>query len=787
MSTPVYDFDVKSTGWARCYVTLAPGVAMNTVALDGVDTQFDVMNRHVDKSVQKGIITARITAKGRRRLLFDPPPLAAPAFTPVWPAASVSFSDAGVLYKATLPAYADVDRWIYGPLAIEQAMLIIPTTTDGKLHPLIQVVFDVCSFNDGSTVVDITGLNSRDTPGQKAVTLSALTVTLGANRVYGPEEHLLYEGQAPIWRGSVGSYLEARIDPPTQMFYDAGLSDVLSPLIADDVYPPPDDTAKPGGFWDLTYSMPAPGGRLELGPRTNPTASYLVHHGDSQWTKVVKHGELAGSWCGALRMVDGQTTIRLSENPNYQPKSINGEYAYYMLQAAHLPSLAFWPLLLTGRRCFERTLKDWASTIAWRIYDDPAQSTKSYSTVDIPYGRRVGGRLCMIGAEFNAEVRGWGRGLLAFIDAAVMTPDRETADKAYFSRLVVENISWLDEYALLPGKGHFNVAFSEFDPGDGQGYGAVHPNFASISYWQQMELVASLRHASRLGFPTTFALMKCIVGSFAAMWNEAPEADYPLLASFYYPRVASVAFPSAGIGAHTTLDSWPAISQANYYGASDSHDIGGPNAGPPYYFLPYLYLGYEARRFDLAGADKLITWLKPRAEGQIPGSGAYGYADPSGSADITPPPAITPDAPPPVVTPPQGTPTRTLTLGLSTTQAETNVDPSTLSYRISVPVVVPTVAHPQTRVSYATTDGKAVLGPFSAGQLVPLKVIANNVGTGDASGVTVTPDIQGGAIIAAESPDFDVATGVWHVGALPHSTPDTDRSKHIDVTVKVQP
>ena len=776
MSAPFYDVEGKTTGHARCYVTLTPGVALRTVALEGVDTQCDVMNQHVDGSIQKAIISARLTSTGPRRVLFDPPPLTLPAFTPVWPAASVSFTDGGVAYKATLPAYTDTDRWIYGPLAIEQAVVVVPRDPAGTPHALMQVCFDVCSFSDLTHVIDVTVLNSRDTAAQRAVTMSALTVTLGANRVYGPEDHLIYEGQAPIWRGGVGSYLEARIDPPTQMFYDAGLSEVLSNLVGDDVYPPPDATAKPGMFWDLTYSMPAPGGRLELGPRTNPAASYLVHHGDSQWTKVVTHGELAGSWCGALRMADGVTTIRLSDHPDYQPQSLNGEYAYYMLQAAHLPSLAFWPLLLTGRRCFARTLKDWAATIAWRIWDDPQQSTKSYSTVDLPYGRRVGGRLCMLGAEFNAEVRGWGRGLLAFLDAAIMTPDRDVADKAYFNRLVVENLSWLDAYALLPGKGHFGVLFSEFDPGNGDGYGAVHPNFASIAYWQQMELAASLRHAARAGFPTTLAALKGIVGSFATFWDEAPESDYPLLAAWYYPRVASVAFVRPGIGAHTPLDSWPAVSQANYYGASDSHDIGGPNPGPPYYFLHYLYLGYEARRFGFAGAEKLVAWLKPRAEGQIPSTGAYGYADPLGET--------APPTPGPIPTPTPGGTTKVVTAIIRGTQKEANTDPRTLTNTLQItlttppaPPLPPTTSQPQVRVSY---NPSSITIP--AGHTVKVTAIANNVGLGKATGEVISLGLPAEVEVVTAATTYDPATDTWTIGDVPSNT-----LVSMDVSLRAKP
>lgn len=788
-------------GWVRGVATPKAGLAVTGLTLVDafgipIATQCTPFNWWPDGSIRHALLIARITQAGAYTLAYDPLPLTLPAMpTPVWPRASVTFTDNGVTYNAFLPAFTDSDPWTTGPLAIERSVVLVPISGNTP-HPLVQVVADVCSYVDGSTRLVFGLTNARDTTAQARVSMGRLAITIGDTTIYPPQDHVLYEGQYGIQIGFAGGHLSSRLHPDSEMWFDAGVFPRVMPVVENPTYTP---TYVMGGFMDMSVSMPLGGGRPELGPvLTKAQAEYTIHRTDAIYDQVIAQAMSGGSWSGDLLDADGVT---LTIDPDRGNKSNAGYGQFYMLEGAHLIDVFTMAFVLTGDRCYLRLMQAWGEEVMEGVWGGPANPT-SYSGgaaavgtfLDYDYSKHVDGNLCFLGASGFAEPRFIGRVLRTITNAATFTPKAQTALKAKLATVVNQNVARLDvSYARRPAFGPFNPPGAEFDPGVGlgNGYGAVHALCATMSFWQWYEVAMALYHAYRHGYTTDLSMLKRICGSLLKIWETCPPEKYRYLASLYYPRIGRKVVN----GPVTPFATFDEFFTANWVtppgGAWDGDDNGG-QPGPLYYALEYYTLLSLAKWLGLTSPvlDAALAYMRPLAMNDAPARGHYAFLIGDDSIVVTaPPPATTPDPPPatpPPVTPPQGSPTRTLTLSLSTTQTETNVDPSTLSYRISVPIVVPAVAHPQTRVSYATTDGKAVIGPFSAGQLVPLKVIANNVGPGDASGVTVTPDIQGGAIVAAESPDFDVATGVWHVGALPHSTPDTERSKHIDVTVKVQ-
>lgn len=638
---PPYTSRASGPGWIRTVATPKAGLVVTGITLVDafgipVNTQCTPFNWHADGSIRHAVLIARVTKAGPYTLAYDPPPLALPVMpTPVWPNAAVTFTDGGVSYSAFLPNFTDVNPWVTGPLAIERSLVLVPTA-GSNAHPLVQVVCDVCSYVDGSTRVVFGLTNSRDTVTAARVNMGALTFTIGASTIYGPETHTLYEGQYGIQVGFAGGHLAARLHPDPRMLVDAGVVPDVMPIVESPAYAP---HYVMGGFMDMAQSVPMQvgGGRPELGPvLTKAQAEYVAHPTDSIYDQIIAQANCAGSWSGYLCGADGTT---LSVTPDFGNKSTAGYGQYYMLEGAHLLHLTTFAFLLTADPCYWRQTVAWGEEIMEGVWGLAANPT-SYSGgaaaagtfLDYDYSKHVDGNLCFLGASGFAEPRFIGRTLTTLIEGALFTPKSQAKLKTDLTLVVNQNIARLDvSYARRPPFGPWNVPGIEFDPGKGLGnsYGAVHLLYASISFWQWYEVAMALYHAYRNGFTTDLSMLKRICGSFLKLWEDMPREKWGNLAVVYYARYGHKV-PDGPLTPITSIDEFIAAN----WGASppagmpawDGDDNNG-NPGPDYYALEYYTLLSLAKWLGLKSPvlEDALAFMRARAVPQAPSRAHYAF------------------------------------------------------------------------------------------------------------------------------------------------------------------
>ncbi len=278
-------------------------------------------------------------------------------------------------------------------------------------------------------------------------------------------------------------YVEGVVDPDVATFVAVG----AFPSYLSTVINPTRSIAGPqfaiGSIGDLTYPLGATGDRQEIGLYPAWVAQYLVHKNPDQRAYVVRMGELAGSFSVHCTETDGRRT-NLDIHPGFTwPGPADGENGpagggpntygrgYYGEDgAAHQPSLAYIPYLLTGERFYLNELKSWAD----------------YAVMSWLWLRNGGA-----GLMTAQQLRGLAWGLRDIVDAAVCCPDSDP-DKAYFTTRVQNNLN--DLMARLP---------NEHDPLGGSTVIDQQDQKVPTQLFMQAFFVWSIDHAIKQGFADT--------------------------------------------------------------------------------------------------------------------------------------------------------------------------------------------------------------------------------------------------------------------------------------------
>ncbi|MEO8679642.1 MAG: hypothetical protein ABI665_11385 [Vicinamibacterales bacterium] len=467
-------------GWATFGLALPEAAARSAVAVGTLPTQTDVKTRWPDGSIRFAVVTARVAAAGSYAIT---PAAAAPGTSRgAWPAASVELVIGPGKWVASLPQRTS-DTWLAGPLVTESRAIVAPVMRD-LTHPFFRVIFDVRSYSDGGSRVDVTVENTLDTLLAANVTYD-VGITVNGKVVFrkaGVQHKYLAR-----WRNvSLSGLEESEVTPDFRPFV---LARALPPYLSTikgptrEITGPQFEILKMG---DLTLPMNAHGGRQEIAPYPDWTAQYLVNKRPDQRAFVLRQGELAGSFGIHIKEPDGVRLISIDEHPNFwldiradadgRPK--NGLRGVAEPgDNAHQPSLAFVPYLVTGDRYFLDEMKYWANfSLLWTFQDS--------------YSKQRGGSE---GLLIYNEVRGIGWALRNLADTAAYLPDDDTM-RAYFRQKVINNLTYLDKYAaglqtplgtLFPGR----------RPEDEQ-----WAPYSWISLWEQIYLAWAIDRAQQHGF-----------------------------------------------------------------------------------------------------------------------------------------------------------------------------------------------------------------------------------------------------------------------------------------------
>src|SRR5262249_14521322 len=486
-------------GWATFGQALPQGAATSGLRVGTFSTQTDVKNRWPDGSIRFAVVSLFVPAEGN--FAIEPDTGAAGAFTPTIPAASVTFTIAGVAFTATQPSSPVPDRWLSGPLVYEGRSVVAPVSAlTGLAHPFLRVNFDTRVYSDAQARVDVSVENVLDQIGASTVTYG-VTMTVNGAPVFTKTAVDHY--YLTRWRQTFtlpGTALSA-VTPDLVPFNNAKALPPYLPLVADFV-----NTI--GVNYDLLQSgavgqdMSQPGVRGELAPYPDWTARYLVHKAPAQRAFVLANGDLSGSWpihvreAGAVTRVRPDRLIPLHQRPSVwfderaraggwdfvkglplpireytgvQPA--NGQTAL-VPDNAHQPSLAFVPYLLTGDRYYAEEMAFWADYAMMRT--DPGDGVRGSAGI----------------LESN-ELRGWGWALRHIADAAAYYPDGSPV-KAYLVQKLLSILQYLESFAnaQVSPSNPFQILFINRRPDGGQ----------YISLWEQSYLAHAIDRANQHGF-----------------------------------------------------------------------------------------------------------------------------------------------------------------------------------------------------------------------------------------------------------------------------------------------
>jgi hypothetical protein len=591
-------------GWATFGLALPQGAAKSAVQVGTLPTQTDVKVRWPDGSIRFAIVTARIIDDGAYPIVASTPQPGTVAMRT--PAATVTFTIAGRTYAAALPPKR-TEYWLNGPLVSETRATVAP---DG--HPFLRVIFDVRSYAGGGDRVDIAIENCLDVPEADQVTYD-VAVTIGDQQVF--QRSKVTHKYLARWRQTflTNALALAAVTPDLKPFNAAH----AIPAYLDTVSAPSRMLAGKGSsgtgfdilaFGDLTVPMNAHSGRPELAPYPDWTAQYLVHKTAPARAHVLRHGELAGSWGvhvrnedGSLPQIDQQGKAYYWLDPRWRdPGNMSGgftgprghlEHRAEPGDIAHQPSLAYVPYLLTGDRFFADEMAFWANFCLIGSFASE--------------GNRYGAQGLLVGNE----VRGIGWGLRNLGDAAAYLPDGSSV-KSYLTKMVWNNLVWLDKYATTFDSGPVQTLFPNRRPEDDNG--AYRP-YMWISLWEQSYLAWAVDHVMQHGQVGSLNLGSA--GS--AIRNRIARLQLTLFTSPDWPRQHDRQAPyllAAGKKADPSSREVVYFTRLSEIAAAT---FAVPSAARPDFVRPFEgYYGPEARlllmicdRLGDAGAAKSLAQL----------------------------------------------------------------------------------------------------------------------------------------------------------------------------------
>ena len=251
-----------TAGWATFGEALPDGAAWNGLQIGSLVTQTDVKTTWPDGSIRYAIISAYVPANSIYPITAAAPPTG--TFTPRLPNASVQFNFGGTTYTATLPSMPSSDTWLGGPLVVEDRYVVIPAQSDGTPHSFLDVIFDVRTYSDGTSRIDVTVENVLDQSDAARVSYSVYILANG-QALYHHDTFDHYWGTR--WRKVFDIGLtESQVTLDFTPFYQAKAIPQYMSIVANTVSSPTGPNFDILQAGDLTTDMTSHGGRAELAP-----------------------------------------------------------------------------------------------------------------------------------------------------------------------------------------------------------------------------------------------------------------------------------------------------------------------------------------------------------------------------------------------------------------------------------------------------------------------------------------------------------------------------------------
>lgn len=284
----------------------------------------------------------------------------------------------------------------------------------------------------------------------------------------------------------------------------------------------------PMGEGIISPAMPATGQRPDIGPLPGWTVAYLLTMDLRAAEMTYSAGDLSGSFASHYRNertgrpATSEDFPNISTHYNYvgrgagnlQAPDFAGTWKGLSPEAAHEPSLAFVPYLLSGERYYLEELQFWSQWNAWATAPGYHGFGKGLISWD--------------------QIRGQAWSLRTLAQAAFITPDADPL-KPVLLREMKANAEWYDAtYTNNPAANIFHVALRASDD--------TH----AVAPWMDDYLTWAAQYAVQLGFDEfrSFARWKAV---FPVQRMINPDYCY-VLATKYYMMVME--------SQHRFFDSW---------------------------------------------------------------------------------------------------------------------------------------------------------------------------------------------------------------------------------------
>jgi hypothetical protein len=523
--------ELNGNGPATFAMVFAPGAVPAGTSLAATDKsgapiplQVDIKAKNRDGSLRHAILT--VPRSGTIQLAAGTPAQGAPVALSALPGdfdtvVTLDFGDRKLSASAREMLRGKPETWLSGPLVSEWWIAGPFRDASGKSDPHLSARFGLRSYGAGRPLrieVDVENTwtwaaNPKSYRYNVQIDAHGKTVYTRANVVQQAHtrwrQTFWWDAPADVTaRYDIADFKAARAIP-NYASRDADLGPLnhtfagklRGPMQTGIIYP----------------AMPVTGQRPDIGPLPGWTVAWLLSMDSRMADIMLNAGDLGGSYPSHYRNektgrpATSEEFPKISTHYNFVGRGdgnlplpdLAGLPKPFTAEAAHEPSLAFVPYLVTGERYYLEELQFWSQWNAW-------------GTAPEYHGYAKG----LIGWD---QIRGQGWSLRTLAQAAWATPDGDPL-KAVLARQMKANADWYDStYANNPQANVFHVALRASDNAD------------SVAPWMDDYLTWAAQYAVQLGFDEfrAFARWKA-VAPVQRMIN--PDYCY-IMASKYYMKV----------------------------------------------------------------------------------------------------------------------------------------------------------------------------------------------------------------------------------------------------------
>jgi hypothetical protein len=421
-----------------------------------VPLQMDEVSSHTDGSVRFAVLSTQLSnlqaSQPRIVNFFKAAKSTSTPSVPANPAwnltveADLTNSDGSVTTYTARPQAllqaqiaSGAGKRLSGAVANEYTVVTPFVSASNVTHPHLVARIHVRLYEGGNRIrSEVVMENARTFVSGPGNLTYAMRIKQGSTTLHSQPRFTHYHHarwRKVVWTGSATPNFRVRHHMPYFMAsrmvpnYDLSLKIPETVLAADANSLANADTSPMGPVYIQPY-FPQTGGRSDIGPLPRWAALYLVSQDDRARASMLANGDASGSVPIHYRdETDGDQAVSIEKYPGLSVRFGNSSPSVpagsgstiYSVDAAHQPSLAYVPYLITGDAYYQEEVMFWA---AYNV----AMRNPDYR------GREQG-------LVYSDEVRGTAWSLRSVAEAAFALPDNHPR-KATFKRHLGNNLSW---------------------------------------------------------------------------------------------------------------------------------------------------------------------------------------------------------------------------------------------------------------------------------------------------------------------------------------------------------